>query len=48
MMQSRSLKPNFLKNLPTSLIFVFGGWDSDAIKLLKQITYQDARRWGKD
>ena len=26
----------------------FGGWDFDALKFLKEIGRQDARRWGKD
>ena len=26
----------------------FGGWDSDALKFLKEMGRQDARRWGKD
>ena len=30
------------------VVETFGGWDSEAIKLLKEIAHQDARRWGKD
>ena len=26
----------------------FGGWDKDALKFLKELSRQDARRWGKD
>ena len=26
----------------------FGGWDSDALKFLKELGRQEARRWGKD
>ena len=26
----------------------FGGWDKDALKYLKELSRQDARRWGKD
>ena len=25
----------------------FGGWDSDAVKILKDLARQSARRWGK-
>ena len=30
------------------VVETFGGWDADAVKLLKEIAHQDARRWGKD
>ena len=30
------------------VVETFGGWDSDALKFLKEIGRQDARRWGKD
>ena len=30
------------------VVETFGGWDQDAVKLLKAIAHQDARRWGKD
>ena len=26
----------------------FGGWDKDALAFLKELSRQDARRWGKD
>ena len=26
----------------------FGGWDKDALVFLKELSRQDARRWGKD
>ena len=30
------------------IVETFGGWDLDAIKLLKDIARLDARRWGKN
>ena len=30
------------------VVETFGGWDSDALKFLKAIGHQDARRWGRD
>ena len=30
------------------VVETFGGWDPDAVKFLKEIGHQDARRWGKD
>ena len=30
------------------VVETFGGWDSDALKFLKEIARIDARRWGKD
>ena len=29
------------------VVETFGGWDADAVKFLKKIAVQDARRWGK-
>ena len=30
------------------VVETFGGWDSDAIKCLKNLARQSARRWGKN
>ena len=30
------------------VVETFGGWDSDALKFLKEMARIDARRWGKD
>ena len=30
------------------VVETFGGWDSDALKFLKEIARIDARHWGKD
>ena len=30
------------------VVETFGGWDADALKFLKEMGRQDARRWGRD
>ena len=30
------------------VVETFGGWDGDAVKILKEIARLDARRWGKN